>query len=66
MASDAVRVLRRQVEPYRQIPLDEENWAILVDRAEKNDRVPSREASWILKCVLDGRYQIVEPAVAQG
>ena len=66
MASDAVRVLRRQVEPYRQIPLDGENWAILVNRAEKNDRAPIREASWILKSVLNGRYQIVEPAVAQG
>ena len=66
MASDAVSVLRRQVEPYRQIPLDAENWAILVSRAEKNDRAPVREASWILKSVLNGRYQIVEPAVAQG
>jgi hypothetical protein len=66
MASDAVRVLRRQVEPYRQIPLDDDYWARLVDRAEKNDRVAIREASWILKSVLDGRYQIVKPAVAQG
>ena len=66
MASDAVRVLRRQIEPYRQIPLDDDYWARLGDRAEKNDRVAIREASWILKSVLDGRYQIVEPAVAQG
>ena len=66
MASDAGRVLRRQVEPYRQIPLDDDYWARLGDRSEKNGRVAIREASWILKCVLDGRYQIVEPAVAQG
>ena len=44
MASDAVRVLQRQIEPYRQIPLDDDYWARLGD----------------------GRYQIVEPAIAQG
>ena len=63
MASDAIR---RVVEPYRQIPLGDDYWVCLGERAERNDRVAIREASWILKCVLDGRYQIVEPAVAQG
>ena len=63
MASDAIR---RVVEPYRQIPLGDDYWARLGERAERNDRVAIREASWILKSVLDGRYQIVEPAIAQG
>lgn len=45
MASNAVRVLRRQVEPYRQIPLGDDYWERLGDRAEKNGRVAIREAS---------------------
>ena len=66
MACDALKSETRRAEPYRQIPLDDDYWARLGDRAEKNDRVAIREASWILKSVLDGRYQIVEPAIAQG
>ena len=53
-------------EKYLQVPLDDGYSERLARRADENDRVVSREASWILKCVLDGRYQIVEPAVAQG
>ena len=43
-------------EKYLQVPLDDGYLERLARRANENDRFVSREASRIVKDVLDGRY----------
>ena len=52
-------------EKYLQVPLDDGYFERLARRADENDRVVSREASRIVKDVLDGRY-VLAAAVAAG
>lgn len=49
-------------EKYLQVPFDEDYMARLGRRADENDRFISREASKIIKDVLDGKYVRAEKA----
>lgn len=46
-------------EKVLQVPFTDEYLERLRKRAVDNDRVISREAAWIVKAVLDGRYTVL-------